>query len=98
MSWRTPQQADKKTVGVGAARRHLQALGRYKGGVGEKIGALAQRLGQFGRVFHDKFAGAADEVAHLIAVLLPQHRAGDVGDTAAALEERRGAVEQRRLL
>src|ERR1051326_262939 len=93
-SWRAPQQADKEAVGLGAARRHLQALGRYNGSLGERISALAQRLGGFGGVFHGKFGVVADEIPNLVAILLRQHRAGDIGDTAAALDQRRGAVEQ----
>ena len=39
-----------------------------------------------------------DKAPHLVAVLLVEHRAGDVGDAAARLDQRHGAVEQRRLL
>ena len=41
---------------------------------------------------------AREEAAHLRAVLLVEHRAGDVGDAAAGLEQRHGAVEHLGLL
>ena len=49
-----PQQADEKPVGVGPARRHQQTFVGDKRRAGKKIGALAQRLGHIGGLFHGK--------------------------------------------
>src|SRR6202035_5987794 len=93
-----PQEADEKPVGFGPARRHQQTLVGDKRRAGKKIGALAQRLGHFGGFFHGKIGIPADEVPHLVAVLLIEHRAGDVGYTPFWLCQRDGAVEPRGLL
>src|SRR6266702_1645769 len=58
----------------------------------EKIGALAERIRNLGR--HErKIRLAREKCAHLIAVLLREYRAGDVGNTTAGLDERCRPVE-----
>src|SRR5271154_3966307 len=85
---RAPQQADKKPVGIGPARRHQETVLRDKRRAAEKIGALAERVEDIGRLFHGKIRMAGAKCPDLIAVLLRQHRTGDVGDAAAWLEKR----------
>src|SRR5580704_18440248 len=74
-----PQQADEKPVGLGPARRHQQTLVGDKRRAGKKIGALAQHLRYIGGLFHGKIRVTPDKIPHLVAVLLVEHRAGDVG-------------------
>src|ERR1700730_11917626 len=80
-----PQEADEKPVGFGPARRHQQTLVGDKRRAGKKIGALAQRLCHFGGFFHRKIGVTPDKIPHLVAVLLGEHRAGDVGDSPRRL-------------
>src|SRR5580692_2515832 len=88
-----PQEADEKPVGFGPARRHQQTFVGDKRRAGKKIGALAQRLGHFGGLFHGKIRVTPDKIPHLVAVLLGEHRAGDVSYTALWLGQCNGAVE-----
>src|SRR5580692_5442265 len=88
-----PQEADEKPVGFGPARRHQQTFVGDKRRAGKKIGALAQRLCRFGGFFHGKIGVAPDKIPHLVAVLLGEHRAGDVSYTALWLGQCNGAVE-----
>src|SRR6202035_3026852 len=87
-----PQEADEKPVGLGPARRHQQTLVGDKRRAGKKIGALAQHLRYLGGLFHGKIRVSPDKIPHLVAVLLVEHRAGDVGDSALRLGQCDGAV------
>src|ERR1700730_4382130 len=80
-----PQEADEKPVGIGPARRHQQTLVGDKRRAGKKIGALAQRLCHFGGFFHGKIRISPDKIPDLVAVLLVEDRAGDVGYAALRL-------------
>ena len=63
----------------------------------EKVGAFAERARNVSR-YERKIRLAREKCAHLIAVLLGKHRAGDVGDAAARLDERCRAIEHVGLL
>src|SRR5262245_46852688 len=87
-----------EAIGVGAAGSHHEPLLRHQHGAAKEIGALAERVGDLARRHGGEIPLAREECAHLLAVLLGEQRAGDIGDAAARLHQRGGALEYRRLL
>ena len=64
----------------------------------EEIGALSKGVGRLARRDEGETGLARQKCADLIAILRVQHRASDVHDATAWLDQRGGAVEHGRLL
>src|SRR5437763_16108356 len=90
-----PQHCDEEPVGVGAQRRHQQALVGETDGAAEQERALAERGNYFGRRHDGQSLVSREKSADLGAVLLVQHRAGGIDDASTRLDERRRAIEHR---
>ena len=91
------QHAHEKPVRAGPARRHQQALRRIAAWRRRNPRPCpTARVMVCCRRHHGEFRMAGDKAADLLAVFRRQHRAGDVGDPAARLDQRGGAVEHRR--
>ena len=93
-----PQNADEKPVGLGCAWRHQNAFRRQPRRFAEHEGAFAERARDLRRRLHRKFRMAGEECPHLRAVLLVEHRTGDIGDAPAGFEQRHRTVENVGLL
>src|SRR5579885_1851448 len=92
------QQRHEEAVGLGGARRHGDPdVGKARS-LREGAGAIAQHLNRFGRRLDRKSGMPGEKTPHLIAILLFQQRAGDIGNASAALQQRHGAIEHLRLL
>src|SRR3954463_5300091 len=81
------EKGDKESVGVGAPRGHQEPLLGRQHRAAEEERTFAQCARDLTRRNDGKFRMSRKETAHLIAVLLRQYRAGDIGDTAANLRQ-----------
>src|SRR5262245_33635531 len=68
-----------EAIGIGAPGGHHEPLLRYQHGAAEEITALAERGRDLLRWDGRKVPLAREKFAHLIAVLLGEQRAGDIG-------------------
>src|SRR3954453_1844671 len=93
-SARLLQYRDEEPVGAGAEWRHQPALRRLQRGLRKLFGLVPEHARGLLRRYDGELGMAADEGADLLAILLRQDRAGDVGDAAAFLHQRRGALQE----
>src|SRR5437667_11548841 len=85
LSLAAAQHADEKPVGIGAARRHQQAGIRHQHDAAEQKAAFAERIRDLDGRHDRELRTTAREAAYLRAVLVVEHRAGDVGDATTRL-------------